>query len=189
MTLNAEQALIGALVINPVAVKDCGDLRPEMFTDELNGRLYLEFVRAYEFGYTANPVTFANNLPDIPKGELMNRLGEYMDASITSVAAGQYARAIIAAYKVREASRVINAVTFQPAGIERQIMALVNDLEAVRGSERTSAKSLAQIVQANTHVFYGGGDYTLNLRKQKDSIYSSFGRNEENEEAQGGKTE
>ena len=34
MTLNAEQALIGALVINPVAVKDCGDLRPEMFTDE-----------------------------------------------------------------------------------------------------------------------------------------------------------
>ena len=54
MTLNAEQALIGALVINPVAVKDCGDLRPEMFTDELNGRLYLEFIRAYEFGYTTS---------------------------------------------------------------------------------------------------------------------------------------
>ena len=57
MTLNAEQALIGALMINPAAVKDCGDLRADMFTDELNGRLYLEYVRAYEFGYTANPVT------------------------------------------------------------------------------------------------------------------------------------
>lgn len=146
MTFNAERALIGALMINPAAVKDCGDLRADMFTDELNGRLYLEYVRAYEFGYLANPVTFASNLPDIPKGELMKRLGDYMDASITSVAAGQYARAIIAAYKAREASRVINAVTFQPGGIERQIGQVVNDLEAVRGSERASAKSLAQIV-------------------------------------------
>lgn len=148
MTLNAEQALIGALMINPAAVKDCGNLRADMFTDELNGRLYLEFVRAYEFGYTANPVTFADNLPDAPKGELMNRLAGYMDSSITSAAAGQYAQAIVAAYKVREASRVISAVMFQPAGIERQIGQVVNDLEAVQGSERTSAKSLAQIVDA-----------------------------------------
>lgn len=146
MTLNAEQALIGALIINPAAVKDCGDLRADMFTDELNGRLYLEFVRAHDWGQVANPVTFADNLPDVPKGELMNRLAGYMDSSITSAAAGQYAKAIIAAYKVREASRVINAVTFQPAGIERQIGQLVNDLEAVRGQERTSAKNLAQIV-------------------------------------------
>lgn len=154
MTLNAEQALIGALMINPAAVKDCGDLRPEMFTDDLNGRLYLEFVRAYEFGYTANPVTFANNLPDIPKDELMNRLGSYMDASITSAAAGQYARAIIATYKAREASRVINTVTFQPSGIERQIGELVNVLEAVRGNERTGAKSLAQIVDAVSQGYF-----------------------------------
>lgn len=148
MTLNAEQALIGALMINPAAVKDCGNLRADMFTDELNGRLYLEFVRAFEFGYTANAVTFGSNLPDVPKGELINRLAGYMDSSITSAAAGQYARAIIAAYKAREASRVVNSVTFQPAGIERQIGQVVNDLETVRGSERTSARSLAQIVDA-----------------------------------------
>ena len=49
MTLNAEQALIGALMIAPAAVKDCGDLRAEMFTDALNGRLYLEFVRAHDW--------------------------------------------------------------------------------------------------------------------------------------------
>lgn len=148
MTLNAEQALIGALMIAPAAVKDCGDLRAEMFTDALNGRLYLEFVRARDWGQVANPVTIANHLPDVPKEELAHRFSAYMDASITSAAAGQYARAIIAAYKAREASRVINAVTFRPGGIERQIGQVVNDLEAVRGSERTSAKSLAQIVDA-----------------------------------------
>ena len=146
MTLNAEQALIGAMMINPAAVKDCGDLRPEMFTDGVNGRLYLEFVRAYEFGYPANPVTFANDLPDVPKVELMNRLGGYMDASITSAAAGQYARAIIAAYKAREASRVINAVTFQPSGIERQIGAVVNG-QAQRALLKLWMRSLRATLQ------------------------------------------
>ncbi len=154
MTLNAEQALIGALMIAPAAVKDCGDLRAEMFTDALNGRLYLEFVRAHDWGQVANPVTIANHLPDVPKEELAHRFSAYMDASITSAAAGQYARAIIAAYKAREASRVINAVTFQPGGIERQIGQVVNDLEAVRGSERTSAKSLAQIVDAVSSGYF-----------------------------------
>ena len=154
MTLNAEQALIGALMINPAAVKDCGDLRADMFTDELNGRLYLEYVRASDWGQTANPVTIASHLPDVSKEELTHRFSEYMDASVTSAAAGQYARAIIAAYKAREASRVINAVTFQPGGIERQIGQVVNDLEAVRGSERTSAKSLAQIVDAVSSGYF-----------------------------------
>lgn len=41
--------------------------------------------------------------------------------------------------------------------------------------------------RANTNVFYGGGDYTLNLQKQKDHIHSSFRKDGESEEAQGGK--
>lgn len=166
MTLNAEQALIGALMIAPAAVKDCGDLRAEMFTDALNGRLYLEFVRARDWGQVANPVTIANHLPDVPKEELAHRFSAYMDASITSAAAGQYARAIIAAYKAREASRVINAVTFQPGGIERQIGQVVNDLEAVRGSERTSAKSLAQIVDAVSPGYF--------TDRERPRLYTGF---------------
>lgn len=166
MTLNAEQALIGALMMNPAVVKDCGDLRADMFTDELNGRLYLEFVRAHDWGQVANPVTFADNLSDVPKEELMNRLGGYMDASIASAAAGQYAQSIIEAYKVREASRVINTVTFQPAGIERQIGAVVNDLEAVRGNERTSAKSLAQIVDAVSPGYF--------TDRERPQLYTGF---------------
>lgn len=166
MTLNAEQALIGALMMNPAAVKDCGDLRADMFTDELNGRLYLEFVRAHDWGQVANPVTFANNLPDIPKCELMNRLSGYMDSSITSIAAGQYARVIIAAYKAREASKVINTVVFQPAEIDRQIGQVVNDLEAVRGSERTNAKSLAQIIGAVSSSYFAD--------QERPRLYTGF---------------
>ena len=34
MIVNAEQALIGALMMEPRAIKDCGSIRPDMFVDD-----------------------------------------------------------------------------------------------------------------------------------------------------------
>ena len=44
MIVNAEQALIGALMMEPRAIKDCRSIRPDMFVDALLGRIYLEFL-------------------------------------------------------------------------------------------------------------------------------------------------
>ena len=41
MIVNAEQALIGALMMEPRAIKDCRSIRPDMFVDALLGRIYL----------------------------------------------------------------------------------------------------------------------------------------------------
>lgn len=60
MIVNAEQALIGALMMEPRVIKDCGSIRPDMFVDALLGRIYLEFLRAHDFGYQANLVTLEN---------------------------------------------------------------------------------------------------------------------------------
>ena len=146
MILNPEKALIGALMINPQVVRECGSLLPEMFIDDLLGRVYLEYVRANDFGYPANLVTLAENLPDVPRPQLLDCLKECSDSTIVSTAAGQYANAVVSAYKARRASQLINGIIFQPAGIERQIGQLVNDLEALMDSSRSSAKSLTQII-------------------------------------------
>ena len=146
MILNPEKALIGALMIDPQAVKDCGSLQPEMFMDGLLGRIYLQYLRAYDFRYPANLVTIAENMPDIPKPQLLDCLKKCSDSSVVSTAAGKYADAIAEAYKAREATRLINGVNFQPMEIERQIGELVNDLDALRGGPRTSVRNLAQIV-------------------------------------------
>ena len=138
MILNPEQALIGALLIDPSAVKKCGSLKPDMFTDALLGRIYLEHIRACDFGYPANLVTLAENLPGVSRRELTDCLKQCADSTVTSVAAGKYADAIVAAYKARRASRLVNAVCFQPADIERQIGELVNDLETLRDGGRTN---------------------------------------------------
>ncbi len=146
MILNPEKALIGSLMMNPQAVKDCGSLQPEMFIDGLLGRIYLQYLRAYDFGYPANLVTIAENMPDIPKPQLLDCMKDCSDSSIVSTAAGRYADAIVRTYKAREAARLINGVNFQPMDIERQIGELVNDLDTLRGGSRTSARNLAQIV-------------------------------------------
>lgn len=146
MIVNAEKALIGALMMDSKQVKACEDLRPEMFNDAFLGRVYLEYLRAYDSGYSLNLVTLASKLADIPKSEFMERVKECSDSSVSSVAAGEYAAVIRAEYKTREAGRILGNLQFQPAAIDRQIGELINQLDGLREDDRQRAKSLGQIV-------------------------------------------
>lgn len=146
MIVNEEQALIGALMMEPRAIKDCGSIRPDMFVDALLGRIYLEFLRAHDFGYQANLVTLAANIADVSQAELLSKLKECSDSSVTSTAAGEYADVIKNAYKARTATQIINAVQFHPSAVEKQIGETVNALEALQEDDRPKAKSLSEIV-------------------------------------------
>lgn len=154
MIINPEQALIGALMLNPQAVKECGSLQADMFTDAILGRVYLEYVRAYDFGYPANLVTIAQGLPDLPQEVFLERIKECADSTVTSAAALQYAEAILNAYKARTASQMIHAVEFQPVHVERQIGQLINELESLQEDNRVSVKSLSQIVDEVSSEYF-----------------------------------
>lgn len=110
MILNPEKALIGALMINPQAVRECGSLLPEMFTDYLLGCIYLQYLRAYDFGCSIDLVTLSENMPDVPKTQLLDCLKECSDSTIVSTAAGRYANAVVSAYKAHRASQLINGI-------------------------------------------------------------------------------
>lgn len=168
MMLNPEKALIGALMIEPQAVKVCAELRPDMFADAFLGRVYLEYLRAYDFGYPANLVTIAEHMADMPQNLFLERMKACSDVTITSAAAGKYAEAVVNAYKVRAASRIISAVSFQPAGIERQIGQLVNELEALQNNRRASVRSLGQIVEEISPGYFTDG--------QRPRLYTGFSR-------------
>lgn len=168
MIIEPEKALIGALMTDPQAVGKCDSLLPEMFADDLLGRIYLEFVRAHDFGYPANLVTMAENMSDIPRQQLLGCLKECTDSTVTSVAAGQYAAAIVNAYKARKASQIINSVIFQPAEAERQIGQLVNDLEALMDNSRASAKRLTQIIDEVSPGYF--------IKNERPRLYTGFPR-------------
>lgn len=158
MILDPEKALIGALMMNPQAVRECGSLLPEMFTDPLLGRIYLQYLQAYDLGRPASLVTLAGSMSDVPQQQLVDCLKECSDSTITSAAAGRYADSIVGAYKARIASQLINGIVFQPAEIERQIGQLVNDLEALMDSSRSSVRNLAQIIDEVSPGYFTGDE-------------------------------
>ena len=168
MIVNAEQALIGALMMEPRAIKDCGSIRPDMFVDALLGRLYLEFLRAHDFGYQANLVTLAANIADVSQSELLSKLKECSDSSVTSTAAGEYAEVIKNAYKARTATQIINAVQFHPSAVEKQIGETVNALEALQEDNRPKAKCLSEIVDEMAPGCF--------VDRERDFLYTGFTR-------------
>ena len=168
MIVNAEQALIGALMMEPRAIKDCGSIRPDMFVDALLGRIYLEFLRAHDFGYQANLVTLAANIDDVSQSELLSKLKECSDSSVTSTATGEYAEVIKNAYKARTATQIINAVQFHPSAVEKQIGETVNALEALQEDDRPKAKCLSEIVDEMAPGCF--------VDRERDFLYTGFPR-------------
>lgn len=171
MIVNAEQALIGALMMEPRVIKDCGSIRPDMFVDALLGRIYLEFLRAHDFGYQANLVTLAANIDDVSQSELLSKLKECSDSSVTSTATGEYAEVIKNAYKARTATQIINAVQFHPSAVEKQIGETVNALEALQEDDRPKAKSLSEIVDEMAPGCF--------VDRERDFLYTGFTRLDE----------
>lgn len=168
MIVNAEQALIGALMMEPRAIKDCGSIRPDMFVDALLGRIYLEFLRAHDFGYQANLVTLAANIADVSQSELLSKLKECSDSSVTSTATGEYAEVIKNAYKARTATKIINAVQFHSSAVEKQIGETVNALEALQEDDRPKAKCLSEIVDEMAPGCF--------VDRERDFLYTGFPR-------------
>ena len=171
MITDAEKALIGALMMDPHEVKKCEGLRPDMFNDALLGRVYLEYLRASDFGYSVDLVTIAANIPEIPQGELLDRLRECADDCITSAAAGRYADVIRNEYRARAAKQIVNTAQFIPATVNTQIGEVVNALEALRDNDRTKAKKLAQIIEETAH------EYFTDIKKPR--LYTGFSQLDE----------
>lgn len=146
MVLDAEVALIGALLTDEQAIKSCDGLEMNMFRDPLLGMVFREFQRAADFGYTLTLVEIAEKLSGIPPDILVERLRECLDSSISSALAPQYAAAVQRNFRAREADRIIGAVQFSPDCIDRQLGEIVNELESLADKERSTASRIGSVV-------------------------------------------
>ena len=96
--LEAEQALLGAMLINNVAYNRVAEfLAPEHFGNAVHGRIYAAIGKLIERGQIANPVTLKNlfdqdgALLEIGGAQYLARLAE---AAVTIINAEHYGRAI-----------------------------------------------------------------------------------------------
>lgn len=114
--VDAEQAVLGACMINNAAIEQAGRLRPEDFYEGLHGRVWAEMLRLSSSGSMADAVTLAHHFADdeVMKGNGGARkyLADLMMASTTVGNVRSYAREIVSlAQKRRGISLTEKATT------------------------------------------------------------------------------
>lgn len=148
MSYFAEQNVVGSLLMDGDAIERIAAfLEPEMFTSELLGRVYLEYLRGYENGYPVNLVTVRERLcgDKMPESVVAESLKECVSVTVTSAQIKSYAEAVRDDYKAAQVGKLLSGTRVTAAGVNEQIGQLLTELEALRDDKAAKAKTLAQI--------------------------------------------
>ena len=152
MSYLAEQNIIGILLTDPSNVRTIGSyVTPEMFSDALLGRVYLEIVRADDNHQEVNIPKIVQSIPrdQWPEDVVVKELAECGNVAdpIGSTIKG-YAEVVINDFKAKQFSEVLSCVEIQPAKVDDQIREIVTKLEGLLDNKKSKARSLAEIAEA-----------------------------------------
>lgn len=157
MSYYAEQNVVGSLLMDGDAIDRIASfLEPEMFTSELLGRVYLEYLRGYENGYPVNLVTVRERLcsDNLPESVIAESLKECVSVTVTSAQIKSYAEAVRDDYKAAQVGKLLSGTRVTAAGVNEQIGQLLTDLEALRDDKTAKAKTLAQIAEEYQNSYF-----------------------------------
>lgn len=178
LKIDPEEGVISALMVEPQAVeKICGMLSPEMFSDAILGRIYYEYVRAYD------------NNRELTLGELQQALGnEYMpfqveetlsrclDSRLTSADITGSARAVLSKYKKESVTKLLNNTSISETEVDDQIENLIRDLESLRSGSAVEGKTVAEISRQYSNDYFCDNKKPLVLLNEEkiDSLTGGF---------------
>ena len=157
MSYLAEKNVIGSLLID----KDCistvyNILEPQMFTNELLGKIYHEYQRAFDRGYELTLPAIEQNLRSdaYPSEVIMTVLRECLAETFTSSEVRQNALVVQNDYKAQKFNLILNSIKVSPNNLKSQIGALQKELEALLDSREVSSKSLSKITLENKDKYF-----------------------------------
>lgn len=157
MSYLAEKSVIGSLLID----KDCistvyNILEPQMFTNELLGKIYHEYQRAFDRGYELTLPAIEQNLRSdaYPSEVIMTVLRDCLAETFTSSEVRQNALVVQNDYKAQKFNLILNSIKVSPNNLKSQIGALQKELEALLDSREVPSKSLSQITLENKDKYF-----------------------------------
>ena len=157
MSYEAEKSVIGSLLID----KDCistvyNILEPQMFTNELLGKIYHEYQRAFDRGYELTLPAIEQNLRSdaYPSEVIMTVLRDCLAETFTSSEVRQNALVVQNDYKAQKFNLILNSIKVSPNNLKSQIGALQKELEALLDSREVPSKSLSQITLENKDKYF-----------------------------------
>lgn len=168
-TYDTEERIIGALQLDSTAVgKICDTLKPEMFTSAVLGRIYLEYLRAYDNG---KPPTYGeiqqNCISDsFTETDINDALMRAATNTVLSVRIEGDAEVIAKEYRVRMAEMAVRNARFDGSNVDDQIGELIGNLEKIVENKKASTYSLEEINNSFS------GDYFTDKKKKQLFTYT-----------------
>ena len=157
MSYIAEKSVIGSLLMD----KDCmseiyGILESDMFTNEILGKVYHEYQRAYDQGYDLTLPMIEQKLrsDNFPSELIMSELRGCMTETITTAMVKQNAMVVESDYKAFKLGEMLSRIKVSPDNLKEQIRAISQELEVLQGGTQTTAKSLSDIVVENKDNYF-----------------------------------
>lgn len=157
MSIMAEQSVIGSLLMNQESIADVYSiLEPQMFTDELFGKVYHEYQKAYDNHYDLSFSDIEQKLrsDNIPSEIIMERLKDCLSSTITSVYIKRDANVIVNDYKAHRLDKFLNSIKVSPTNLKEQIRALQEELEVLQDKRQDKSKTLAEIAKENKSNYF-----------------------------------
>ena len=157
MSIMAEQSVIGSLLMDQECIADVYSiLEPQMFTDELFGKVYHEYQKAYDNHYDLSFSDIEQKLrsDSFPSEIIMERLKDCLSSTFTSVFIKRDADVIVNDYKAYRLDKFLNTIKVSPTNLKEQIMALQEELEVLQDKRQDKSKTLAEIAKENKDNYF-----------------------------------
>jgi replicative DNA helicase len=137
--IEAEQALLGALLVNNDALGHIGDrLRPEHFQEKLHGRIFDSIQKFHDKGLIANPVTLKHFFDQ--------------DPALADIGGGAYL-AKLAAMAVMVINISDYSQTIYDLALKRELIGIGEDMVNVAYNNQIDAPATQQIETAEQKLF------------------------------------
>jgi replicative DNA helicase len=170
----AEKTVIGCLLMDNKELYQIYDLlKPDMFQDPVLKEIYREILKLYDIGQPANLVTVTQAVESesYTREYITQVLRDCALLPYTSTELKSYAESVVRDYKAEVFRNILTRTQVTAAGVEYQIADTIQELEALKRSEKNKSKKLTAIVLEYQDQYF--------QERKEEKLYTGFSKLDE----------
>ena len=170
----AEKTVIGCLLMDNKELHQIYDLlKPDMFQDPVLKEIYREIVKLYDIGQPANLVTITQGVESesYTREYITQVLRDCALLPYTSTELKSYAESVVRDYKAEVFRNILTRTQVTAAGVEYQIADTIQELEALKRSEKNKSKKLTAMVSEYQDQYF--------QERKEEKLYTGFSKLDE----------
>lgn len=158
--LNDERQVIGCIFTDNEALYGIHSwLRPQMFTSAMHQDMYAAMLNLYDAGKPINAATVMTALESKYNSDiLISEMSECVSRIVTATEVTDFAKRIINEHKAKMVRSLFDSTDLLAGGVDKSIDGLIDNLESLRNTKKSSLKDLSTIVAENKQEYFNGKD-------------------------------